>query len=243
MKVEDRLEQAGRELRDSTRHLQPPPLTKQKVLARGWLVFAGVFLVVAIGLGVLPLLVRSNSEQAPLATPATVATTIPSELSTGAPSTAPVAQCSASGMPAPGDQEGLPAEVAQARTAIAAAAISCDLAALHSLAGELLTSFGGGDFSSIQEWEDSGEGKLATLVQLFDTRYAVQEFAGEPTIYVWPAAFAYDSWEEIPEEDIAELTEIFGEEEMELIAEFGAYAGWRIGISEDGDWRFFIAGD
>ncbi len=243
MKVEDRLEQAGKELRDATRHLQPPPLGKDRLQARGWLVFAGVFLVVAIGLGVIPLLMRSNGEQASLATPATVATTVPAEQSSQVPSTAPVARCSASGTSAPADQEGLPPEVAQARAAIAEAALSCDLDALRSLAGELLTSFGGGDFSSLQEWEDSGDGMLGTLVQLFDTRYAVQEFEGEPTLYVWPAAFAYDSWGEIPEEDLAALTAIFGEEEMERIAGFGAYAGWRIGLTEDGDWRFFIAGD
>ncbi len=243
MKVDERLERAGRDLRESTAHLRPRPLPAPSRNAPGWLVFAGVFALVAVGLGVLPLLAPSNTEQPPLATPSTVATTLPPVTSTALSSTTPEAACSASGMAVPADQESLPAKVAEARAAISAAAVACDLGALHALAGELLTSFGGGDFSSIAEWEAAGEGKLEVLVALFDTPFAVQEFEGEPTLYVWPAAFSYDSWEEIPAEDLAQLTEIFGEEEMELIAGFGSYAGWRIGITEDGDWRFFIAGD
>ena len=243
MKVEDRLQQAGQELRDSTGALRPAPLPARKVPARGWLVFAGVFALVALGIGLLPLLSPTLKEQAPLATPGVVTTTLPADATSVVEGTVPAARCSAAGMALPPDQEGLPAPVAEARAAISAAAVACDLGALHSLAGDLLTSFGGGDFSSLQEWEDAGEGNLGVLVELFGTRFAVQEFEGEPTIYVWPAAFTYDSWDEIPAEDLAHLTEIFGEEEMGIIEGFGSYAGWRIGITEDGDWRFFIAGD
>lgn len=242
MSVDQKLEQAGQELRDATRHLQPPPLRRKPSPARGWLVFAGVFLVVAVGLGVVPVLLRSQGDQTPLGTQGTTPTTIPAETTEPIPSTT-LGQCSAGGMQAPGIQEGLPPEVAEMRASIIDAAISCDMTALHAVAGDLLTSFGGGDYSSLQEWEAAGEGSLRVLVQLLGTRHAIQAIEGEPDIYVWPAAFTYDSWEEIPEEDLAELTAIFGEEEMELIAGFGSYAGWRVGITEDGDWRFFIAGD
>jgi hypothetical protein len=242
MNVDERLEQASQELREATRHLQPPPLRRGHSPARGWLVFAGVFLVVAIGLGVVPVLLRSQGDQAPLGTSETTPTTVTAATSQPAPSTT-LGQCSAAGMQVPGAQDGLPSEVADMRTAIIDAAISCDMTALHAIAGDLLTSFGGGDYSSLQEWEAAGEGSLRVLVQLLGTRNAVQEIEGQPDIYVWPAAFVYDTWEEIPTEDLDELTAIFGQEEMELIAGFGSYAGWRVGITEDGDWRFFVAGD
>jgi hypothetical protein len=210
-------------------------------VARGWLAFAAVFVVVLIGLGLLPLLTGPAQDVAE--TVPAPSTTAAAPTTTAAPTTVPEPACSASGIEAPPAQEGLPPAVAETRAAIAAASTSCDVTRLHELAGDLLTSFGGGDFSSIQEWEEAGEGKLSVLVQLLGTRYAVQEIEGEPDTYVWPAAFVYDSWDEIPAEDLAELTAIFGQEEMDLIAGFGSYAGWRVGITEDGDWRFFIAGD
>lgn len=33
------------------------------------------------------------------------------------------------------------------------------------------------------------------------------------------------------------------QEELDQYAEFGSYALWRIGITEDGEWKFFVAGD
>jgi len=36
---------------------------------------------------------------------------------------------------------------------------------------------------------------------------------------------------------------IYTEGELDEIAKFGSYAGWRIGIDENGEWLFFIAGD
>ncbi len=60
---------------------------------------------------------------------------------------------------------------------------------------------------------------------------------------MWPSAFAYDSWEEIPSADLEALRTIYTDEELDQIATFGAYAGWRVGITEEGVWRFFVAGD
>jgi hypothetical protein len=78
---------------------------------------------------------------------------------------------------------------------------------------------------------------------LFDTPFATQDFENLPRYYVWPSAFIYDTWEEIPPADLDVLSEIYSREELDQIATFGSYAGWRIGIAEDGAWRFFVAGD
>jgi hypothetical protein len=74
------------------------------------------------------------------------------------------------------------------------------------------------------------------------TPFATQEIEGD-TWYVWPSAFVYDTWDDIPDEDLEALLTVYTQEELDQIAAFGSYAGWRIGITEDGDWRFFVAGD
>jgi hypothetical protein len=242
--VEERLEHAAREVREKSRDAVPPPFRiKQHPVPRGWLVFAGAFLVVALGFGLAPLL-SGNRDVPPLGAVTSTSlatTTLPSETTVGLDPDA--GGCSGSDLPLPAAQDGLPEVVARARDAIALAAVSCDLVALESLADpDFVSSFGGGDFSNILEWEENGRGELDTLVQLFDTRYAVQQFP-EMTLYLWPAAFVYESWDEIPDADLEDIIEIFGEGEVDMLAQFGVYAGWRIGITADGDWRFFVAGD
>lgn len=90
--------------------------------------------------------------------------------------------------------------------------------------------------------EEEGRGQLGTLLKLFDMSHAETSHEGR-IIYVWPAAYAYESWEAIPTEVIEELTTVHGEEDLDRFATFGSYAGWRTGIDEDGEWLFFIAGD
>jgi len=145
----------------------------------------------------------------------------------------------------PAEQGGLPEPVAATRRAIATAAIACDFVALEALGGsDLNTSFGGGGFDNIPRWEVEGTyPALELLVELFDTPYATQDFEDLPRYYVWPSAFVYDSWEEIPPADLEALRSIYTDEELDQIAGFGSYALWRIGITEDGQWRFFVAGD
>jgi hypothetical protein len=53
----------------------------------------------------------------------------------------------------------------------------------------------------------------------------------------------YESWADIPEELRLELLMIYTEEELDQIAGFGSYAGWRTGIDELGNWLYFVAGD
>jgi hypothetical protein len=166
------------------------------------------------------------------------ATTVPA-------TAAPIADCSAAGMSLPPDQEGLPPAVAQARLAIAAAAIACDYEALEALASpDFSTSFGGGGFEMIPQWEEEGTyPATALIVELLGTPYAFEDYDGLPRHYYWPSAFVYDSWDEISPADMEALLTVYTQEELDQAAEFGSYALWRIGITETGEWRFFIAGD
>jgi hypothetical protein len=246
--LEQRLEDAAREVRQAARHSVPPPIDDwgRSRIQPEWLVFAAAFAVVILAMGVIPLLSGSGEPDATAAEPSPTAAQVPS---TTAPTTSTTrvtaAECSAVGLPMPAEQDGLPAPVAETRRAIAAAAIACDYETLGSLAGpELTTSFGGGGFDNIPKWEEDGTyPALRLLVELFDTPFATQDFEDLPRYYVWPSAFVYDTWEEIPQDDLDALLTVYTQEEIDQHSGFGSYALWRIGITEDGQWQFFVAGD
>ncbi len=251
--VERRLHQAADETRVAARRSVRPPLaTPERSRPVGWMVFAGVFALVVLAIGILPMLTRSPEPGQVTQTPATAPTTTSiAGTATITEESEPVA-CSASGIEVPLQQEGLPEDVADTRSSIIAAATSCYIDELGRLAGvganprqetELVTSFGGGGFVDLLDRESDGQEPLALLVRLLALPYGSQEYEGLPTYYYWPRAFVYDSWDQIPEEDLVDLQTIYTQQEIDDIAAFGSYAGWRVGISEEGDWRFFVAGD
>jgi hypothetical protein len=254
--VEQRLEQAAQEVRRVAKHAVPPPLEapSRRSLAPGWLIFAAAFGVVVLALGVLPLISSPEdggpaSGSTPTTAPAPATTVIGPETTmpaaTVAPTTVPIGECSAAGMAEPADQAGLPDQVADMRLAIIEAAIACDYATLEALAGpDMSTSFGGGGVENIRQWEEDGTyPATALIVELFGTPYAFEDYEGLPRHYYWPSAFVYDSWDEIPPAEMEALLSVYTQEELDQAAEFGSYALWRIGVTETGEWRFFIAGD
>jgi len=246
-RLEQRLEEAAREVRQAARHSVPPPIDDRagSRIPSGWLVFAAAFAAVILAMGMIPLLSGSDGPAGTLAGP--LPTTAPTVTTTVPATTAPVvsAECSAAGLPMPSEQDGLPAPVAETRRAVAAAAVACDYETLEALAGpDLTTSFGGGGFDNIPRWEEEGTyPALQLLVELFETPFATQDFEDLPRYYVWPSAFVYDTWEEIPQDDLDALLTVYTQEELDQHSGFGSYALWRIGITEDGQWQFFVAGD
>ena len=179
-------------------------------------------------------------------------TSQPSTVTTG---TIPEPSCSSDGVPQPSRATGLPQPVSATREAIIAAAATCDLTGLESLAGEdFVTSFAGGGAENLRRWEEEdvdeglfagqpGRGPLGTLLLLLDMPFGTIEDGGTGDIYAWPAAFTYESWEDIPPEHLNELKAIYTEEDLALLAEYGSYIGWRTGIDEDGEWLYFVAED
>lgn len=243
--VDRRLEQASDEVRDVSRQRAIPTLPTRSPSPRGWQAFAAAFVVVAVIGSVSLLGNRDNVEPGNGSVPTTqlvapTTTTVPTTSTT-----ALVEACSAIGVELPMPVDDLPPEVADTREAIIEAASSCSPAQLVDIAGsDLRTSFG--DDAGVQNllmWEDEGRGELGTLLLLLDMSHAVIEPDGQQKIYVWPAAFAHDLWEDIPAEQLAELGTLYSQDELEQLSVFGSYAGWRVGIDEDGRWLFFIAGD
>ena len=147
---------------------------------------------------------------------------------------------------APEAQPGLPAPVARTRQQILAAARACDYDALGRVALEgdqgFTYSFGDdghpGEFW--QQQEEHGEEPLRHLIAVLQLPY---RYLGEHDQYVWPAAFGYDTWDDIPDGDKQDLSALYTQQERERFRMFGAYIGFRVGIGADGRWLFFVAGD
>lgn len=250
--LETRLNQAAEETRIAARHATPPPLLSTTRLsgARGWQVLATAFAAVLLLFAAPALL---DGDDTPLGEGPELTLSPPTTI--GAWTTITMIddtprQCSAEGTPQPKLSSDLPADVAATARAIIGAASHCDfddLAGIASTDGtpDLITSFGEGGVDNLARWEQEGYGEMDRLIRLFGTSHAVTETEDGPDIYVWPAAFAYDRWEDIPREYLTELMDlgVYTEGELDEIAKFGSYAGWRIGIDAEGNWLYFVAGD
>jgi pimeloyl-ACP methyl ester carboxylesterase/DNA-binding beta-propeller fold protein YncE len=164
----------------------------------------------------------------------------------GAVPTTPAVSCSATGLDPTVVPQGLPGPVAATRQAIVEAATDCDFARLAELGGDLRYSFGGGNDPAgfWREIEAAGPEPLPleSMVELLALPFGTIE-AGDITYYVWPRAFSYDSWGSVPDEDRRALTVLYDASDQEGFAQFGAYIGYRVGITSDGTWAYFVDGD
>jgi hypothetical protein len=142
------------------------------------------------------------------------------------------------------DPRDLTEPVADKVTRIAEAAAACDASALALLASEdITTTFGPGSGpEDIASWPPDDD-RFEIIAELLNMNREVTEMPDGSRLFVWPAAFAYDTWEEIPTAAMDELLRIYTEEELDQISLLGSYGGWRIGITESGEWIFFVAGD
>lgn len=157
--------------------------------------------------------------------------------------------CSAAGLPSsPDEQPGLPDEVAETRRLLVGAATSCGYARLAHVAGrgaEPFTYSFGDEADPAGFWQreeaDGGE-PLRFLVELLDRPF-VERDVPEGVQYVWPSAFGYETWSDVPPADRDALEPLYDETDFSFFESFGGYAGYRVGIASDGEWLFFVAGD
>ena len=171
---------------------------------------------------------------------------------TTAPATTTSAEaptCSAAGLTVRSDAqpEDLPAEVAKVRSELLAAATGCDVERLGSKAEADGTSYTfGGGFDPAAYWGDletNGETPLADLVRLLELEPALYDVGEGSVYYVWPAVYALPDWSDATEEQRQELADLFGADQLAGWDSFGGYIGYRVGITIDGRWAFFVAGD
>jgi hypothetical protein len=152
--------------------------------------------------------------------------------------------CSASGqsvtvLPAPD----LDDTVRALRDFLIDGALRCDESMLQTAIDEssqFSFSFGG-DTDALGYWwdlEDAGEEPFLRLAQVLSTTPAV---AAGGDVVVFPRVTTGRP-EDTTDEAIAELFWI-DESRRETILGDSGYLDWRAGISVDGEWRFFVAGD
>jgi len=142
-------------------------------------------------------------------------------------------------------QAGLPPLVEAKRQAIYKAAMARDYALLAAEAGEDLSySFGGpveGGFAEFLRMSEASEKESAfdIIPALLKMPYAV---LGDNLIYAWPSVFSKEPKDWTPE-DISMMKTILTDEQIEQYRQFGHYLYYRIGITTEGKWIYYIAGD
>jgi hypothetical protein len=137
---------------------------------------------------------------------------------------------------------GVPAAVEETRAALLEAAESGDYEALRPLIPEQFEyTFGspveGGPIAYWQEVErTTGERPLETLAEILRMPYVLSR-----GYYVWPWAYALESSDALSPHEV-ELLAPLGPP-SEFFPEGTGYLGWRAGITADGTWAFYVAGD
>lgn len=142
-------------------------------------------------------------------------------------------------------RDDLPRAVANTVDSVIVVASNCDFDTLEAIGGDNFTaSFGGDDPSELWTYEEEqGYEPMRWLMSILNLPHGTIE-TENGTLYVWPAANAHQGdWETTPVADVEALRSLYTDEQMQGFADFGAYIGYRIGIWEDGDWSFFVAGD
>jgi hypothetical protein len=173
--------------------------------------------------------------------PAEAGSEVPDD--TEAPDGAVGADCSAQGARLTAQTvEGMPAEVAAARDLLLDAALRCDEQLLFTAIEEsdaFTYSFGasGDPLGYWWELEEAGEAPFLRLAEVLATTPSTTD-GGE--LWVWPQVHTGRA-EDTTDAAWAELTWL-EDPELARSADEG-YLDWRVGITPDGQWRFFVRGD
>lgn len=149
------------------------------------------------------------------------------------------------------DLDALPAPVKRMRELIMEAAKSGDLENLRVLlgSGENRTEISYGDVNSdpievlhSQSGDTEGHEILAILTEVLEAGFVHLDAGTERELYVWPYFYAMQLEKLTPVQRV-ELFKLVTAGDYEEMVSFGAYIFFRVGITPDGRWIFFIAGD
>lgn len=90
--------------------------------------------------------------------------------------------------------------------------------------------------------DEGGQEILAILLEILDAGYVHVDIGTPQELYVWPYFFAVPL-EKLDERQRVELFKIVTSGDVDDMKSFGSYIFYRAGISPDGHWRFFLAGE
>ncbi|WP_280775217.1 hypothetical protein [Rhizobium sp. SG_E_25_P2] len=149
------------------------------------------------------------------------------------------------------DMSMLPEPVKRLRVALVEAAASGDIERLRPLLspGENGTQVAVGDspedpivaLKSVSG-DPNGREILAIMLDILSTGAALVDKDTPDAQYVWPY-FAEKSLDNLSPPEQVELYRIVTASDVADMKEFGGYNFYRIGITPDGKWKFFVAGD
>ena len=149
------------------------------------------------------------------------------------------------------DLDTLPEPVKKMRTALVEAAASGDIEKLRPLlgTGDDATQVSVGDtpddpIAALKSLSGDKEGRevLAILLDIISTAAAHTDKGTPQEAYVWPY-FAEKNLDTLSPPEMVELYRIVTAGDVADMKEFGGYNFYRLGISPDGKWKFFVAGD
>lgn len=149
------------------------------------------------------------------------------------------------------DIEKLPAPVKMMRQKIIDAAKTGDVNNLKPLLGtsgaptQLSVSDNVKDpITYLKQLSGDGDGLeiMAIMIDLLNSGYAHLDQGDEEEIYIWPYFVALPI-DKLSKPQLVELFQIMTAGDLEEMKEIGTYSFFRIGITPDGTWRFFITGD
>lgn len=149
------------------------------------------------------------------------------------------------------DPAQLPEPAQRMRALIIEAAATGDIEKLRALLGSGPTAtqlaFGEIDADPVEylrsvSGDGAGQEILAILIDLLNTGFVQVDAGGPSDTYVWPY-FAALPLESLTPPQKVELLRLVTAGDVEDMKAYGAYNFYRIGISPDGEWRFFMAGD
>lgn len=98
------------------------------------------------------------------------------------------------------------------------------------------------DFLRELSGDDQGQEILAILYEVLAAGYVLLDEGQPDAMYVWPYFFAVPL-EQLDGRQRVELFKLVTAGDYEDMKNYGAYIFYRVGISPEGRWLFFVAGD
>jgi hypothetical protein len=98
------------------------------------------------------------------------------------------------------------------------------------------------EFLKSQSGDAEGNEILAIMLEVLETGFVHLDAGTENDVYVWPYFFAVPL-EKLTAPQKVELFTILTSGDLEEMKSFGTYVFYRVGITPQGRWRFFVAGD
>ena len=149
------------------------------------------------------------------------------------------------------DLDELPFPARKMRDLILEAAHSGDIEKLRPYLGYgddvTMLSLGGHNEDPIEflkslSGDPDGHEILAIMTEILEAPPVKTEEISGDAIYVWPYFYAYPFDKLTPEQRV-DMYRIITHGDYEEMVQFGSYIFYRLGITPEGRWRFFVAGD